>query len=315
MIGKRLAIRGLEALCRMMWGFPPTIITLVVDAMGPMRAIGWFAAHMPRFLTSRVVLGPVRVHLACIVVSLRNGCAYCAYGHVYALELLYLRQHGRLFPLDAKALDAWYGLDARALRNRLRSVLAAAGMHTEAIWVDRIIELAEGSQTPVDAAETRLAHVIRMGRHGESHRRGEGRSAGRGTRPGQQGRRDQGPPRRAEGSGADLSCARAGQMSRRQSRLAHVRDTIRGRHPCNWVESSPRDTPWTRKPRRARHLSPRSPPSRGLRSKPRSSRYGPDRWPGGPPAARPSTPNSRWQASSWRTRCCPPTAAARDSAG
>lgn len=162
MTGKRLAIRGLEALCRMMWGFPPTIITLVVDAMGPMRAIGWFAAHMPRFLTSRVVLGPVRVHLACIVVSLRNGCAYCAYGHVYALELLYLRQHGRLFPLDAKALDAWYGLDARALRNRLRSVLAAAGMHTEAIWVDRIIELAEGSQAPVDAAEARLAHVIRM---------------------------------------------------------------------------------------------------------------------------------------------------------
>src|SRR5947209_7773199 len=148
MIGKRLAIRGLEALCTVMWGFPPTIITLVVDDMGPMRAIGWFAAHMPRFLASRVALGPVRVHLACIVVSLRNGCAYCAYGHVYALELLYLRQHGRLFPIDAKALDAWYGLDTRTLRNRLHTVLATAGMHTEAIWVDRMIALAEGVQTP-----------------------------------------------------------------------------------------------------------------------------------------------------------------------
>jgi hypothetical protein len=162
MIGKRLAVRGLEALCRVMWGFPPTIITLIVDHMGPMRAIGWFGTHMPRFLASRVVLGPVRVHLACIVVSLRNGCGYCAYGHVYALELLYLRQHGRLFPLDAKALDEWYGLDARALRNRLRTVLVTAGLHTEAIWVDRMVALAEGSQTPVDAAEVRLAHVIRM---------------------------------------------------------------------------------------------------------------------------------------------------------
>jgi alkylhydroperoxidase family enzyme len=162
MIGKRLAVRGLEALCRVMWGFPPTIITLIVDHMGPMRAIGWFATHMPRFLASRVVLGPVRVHLACIVVSLRNGCSYCAYGHVYALELLYLRQHGRLFPLDAKALDEWYSLDARALRNRLRTVLVTAGLHTEAIWVDRMVALAEGSQTPVDAAEVRLAHVIRM---------------------------------------------------------------------------------------------------------------------------------------------------------
>ena len=40
-----------------MWGFPPTIIRLVVDHMGPLRAIGWFGAHMPRFLASRVVLG------------------------------------------------------------------------------------------------------------------------------------------------------------------------------------------------------------------------------------------------------------------
>ena len=162
MVGKRLAVRGLEALCRAMWGFPPTIIGLVVDHMGPLRAIGWFGAHMPRFLASRVVLGPVRVHLACIVVSLRNGCAYCAYGHVYALELLYLRQHDRLFPIDARALDEWYDLDARTLRVRLRTALANAGLHTEAIWVDRIVALAEGSQTPVDAAEVRLAHVIRM---------------------------------------------------------------------------------------------------------------------------------------------------------
>ena len=116
MIGKRLAVRGLEALCRAMWGFPPTIIGLVVDHMGPLRAIGWFGAHMPRFLASRVVLGSVRVHLACIVVSLRNGCVYCAYGHVYALELLYLRQHGRLFPIDATALEGWYDLDPRTLR-------------------------------------------------------------------------------------------------------------------------------------------------------------------------------------------------------
>ena len=162
MLGKRLAVRGLETLCRAMWGFPPTIIGLVVDHMGPLRAIGWFGAHMPRFLASRVALGPVRVHLACIVVSLRNGCGYCAYGHVYALELLYLRHHGRLFPIDATALDDWYDVDARTLRVRLRTALATAGLHTEAIWVDRVVALAEGTQIPVDAAEARLAHVIRM---------------------------------------------------------------------------------------------------------------------------------------------------------
>jgi len=161
MIGKRLAVRGLEALCRAMWGFPPAIIGLVVEHMGPLRAIGWFAAHMPRLLATRVALGPVRVHLACVVVSLRDGCGYCAYGHVYALELLHLRQHGRLFPIDATALDDWYDLDPRTLRVRLRMALADAGLHREAVWVDRIVALAEGSQAPVDAAEARLAHVIR----------------------------------------------------------------------------------------------------------------------------------------------------------
>ena len=162
MIGKRLTVRALEALCGVMWGFPPTIISLIVDHMGPLRALAWFVANMPRYLISTAVLGAIRAHLACAVVSIRNGCIYCAHGHVYALELLYLRQHGRLFPLDATALDEWFTLDARALRLRLHAVLASAGLHTEAIWADRIVALADGPQLPVDAAEARIAHLLRM---------------------------------------------------------------------------------------------------------------------------------------------------------
>jgi hypothetical protein len=162
LIGRRLTVRGLETLCGVMWGFSPQFITQVVDHMGPLRALGWFCANMPRYLVSMWLLGATRAHLACIVASLRNGCLYCAYGHVYALELLYLREHGRLFPLDATTLDEWLGLDARALRARLRAVLVEAGLHTEVIWADRILALAEGPQQPVDATEARLAHILRM---------------------------------------------------------------------------------------------------------------------------------------------------------
>jgi hypothetical protein len=162
LIGKRLVARGLKAMCGVMWGFPASIMALIVDEMGPLRAIGWLMANMPRYLVSTALLGPVRAHLACAVASLRNNCIYCAHGHVYALELLYVRDHGRLFPVDAGALDSWFGLDARTLRRKLHAALAEAGMHTEALWADRIIALAEGSQQPVTSDEVRLAHLIRM---------------------------------------------------------------------------------------------------------------------------------------------------------
>jgi hypothetical protein len=160
--GKRLVVRGLESVCEIVWGFPPTLISLMVEHMGTLRAMAWFMTNMPRFLISRAVLGPVRVHLACVITSLRNSCLYCAYGHAYALELIYLRDHGRLFPLDAAMLDDWLGIDARAMRQRLHAVLVEAGLHAETIWADRILALAEGPQQPVDEAEARIAKIMRM---------------------------------------------------------------------------------------------------------------------------------------------------------
>ncbi|HEY0813248.1 MAG TPA: hypothetical protein VGE11_08185 [Pseudonocardia sp.] len=149
-------------MCGLMWGFPPRIIALAVDHMGPTRALVWFATNMPRYLVTTAVLGPVRVHLACVVAALRNGCAYCAYANVYALELIYFRERGRLFPWDAAALDSWLHLDPRTMRQRLHGVLVEAGLHNEAMWADRILALADGSQQPVDAAEARLAHILGM---------------------------------------------------------------------------------------------------------------------------------------------------------
>jgi hypothetical protein len=160
--GKRLVVRMVGFLCGLLWGFPPAIIALAVDHMGPARALWWFATNMPRYLLTTATLGPVRVHLACVVAALRNGCGYCAYANVYALELIYLREQGRLFPWDAAALDGWLHLDPRTMRQRLHGVLVEAGMHTEAMWADRILALADGSQQPVDVAEARLAHILHM---------------------------------------------------------------------------------------------------------------------------------------------------------
>ncbi len=138
------------------------MIPEIVARLGAVRAVAWFASHFPRYLLTLQILGPVRFHLACVAISLHNSCTYCAFGHAYGLELIYLRRYDRLFPADARTLAGWLGLGPRELGTRLRGVLQEAGLHPEALWVDRTLALASGAQRPVDAAEARIAHLVRM---------------------------------------------------------------------------------------------------------------------------------------------------------
>lgn len=158
----RLASSVLSSMGRWMWGFPPRIMPTAVEDMGGGRALRWFGSNMPRFLLTRQRIGPIRTHLSCIAISLRNSCTYCAYGHAYALELLYLREHDRLFPLDAETLAGWPELPPRELAGRLRQLLHEAGMHAEVRWVDLTLALASGEQHPVSREEARLVHLIGM---------------------------------------------------------------------------------------------------------------------------------------------------------
>lgn len=158
----RFVAGAIGVCCRQMWGFTPRVIAGVVQDKGSFRSLLWFAANMPRYLMTMRVLGPVRTHLACATISLYNSCVYCAFGQTYALELIYLRDTGRLFPLDVRQLSGWMHLDSHQLRSRLRAVLREAGLHTEALWVDRTLSFLVGDQQPIDDAEVRLAHLVRM---------------------------------------------------------------------------------------------------------------------------------------------------------
>lgn len=159
---ERLIIRVVWGMCRTLWGFSPRMIPHIVHRMGPLRALVWFASNFPRYLWTLHVLGPVRFHLACLAISLHNNCTYCAYGHAYALELVYLRDRNRLFPIDARTLAGWLGLEPRQLERRLHGLLHEAGLPIEALWVDRTLALAGTRQAPMDEVEARLAHLVRM---------------------------------------------------------------------------------------------------------------------------------------------------------
>lgn len=157
-----LLVRLIGRMCAAMWGFMPDVMPAMVESMGTRRAAIWFAANFPRYLVTLYVLGPVRTHLACLTISLFNGCTYCAYGRAHALELLYLRDRGRLFPVDACTLSSWRDLPRRELERRLRRVLEGAALHAEVIWVESTLSLIAGETDPIDATEARIEHLCRM---------------------------------------------------------------------------------------------------------------------------------------------------------
>jgi len=162
MAGSRLdraAVRVLQQLARQRWGFPPSIMRPLVRQLGPLRAVRWMWRANHRYERAQRALGPVRTHLACLTISLFNGCRYCAHGHAYALELHHLDRTGRLVPEPATAVVGWAGLPRNEVRSRLRDALMRADLHVELIWVDRTLDLADGGQ-PIDDQEVRIAHLV-----------------------------------------------------------------------------------------------------------------------------------------------------------
>jgi alkylhydroperoxidase family enzyme len=157
-----LAIGLIEALWNELWGFPPRLTGAVIGELGPFGALTWFARHMPRYQRTVRALGPLRTHLACTAISLDNGCRYCSFGHAYAVELVYLKQRGQVFPVDARTMCGWTELPPAALRAQLCDVLQRAALHAEVLWVDRTLALARGEQRAVDRQEARIEHLVHM---------------------------------------------------------------------------------------------------------------------------------------------------------
>jgi hypothetical protein len=107
-------------------------------------------------------MGPIRCHLACVVASLFNSCAYCAYGHARAMELHYFRENGRLFPLDEHELIGLSHVEHGEAQARLERALQAAGMAEEIPMVQRIQAMKLESALPISEEDKRLAHLVEM---------------------------------------------------------------------------------------------------------------------------------------------------------
>ncbi len=153
---------ALERAGESMWGFRPRLMGPTVRQLGPLRALRWFGWNMPRYEQTLKAFGGLRTHLLSTTTSLVRGCAYCSFGHAYAFELIYLREHGVLFPLDEYAITGLCTLDPVVIRDRLADALHEAGLGGEVAWLDRMLELQAGSREPRDRDDMRVGHLIRM---------------------------------------------------------------------------------------------------------------------------------------------------------
>ena len=54
--------------------------------------------------------GVERAQLLIAMAAVWNGCTYCTTGHLYALNILYFKRTGRLFPIDEREVPRWYTL-------------------------------------------------------------------------------------------------------------------------------------------------------------------------------------------------------------
>jgi hypothetical protein len=155
----RVAVRLLEAITRRYWGFTCTILQPLVEQLGPVRSVRWWLSNSRRYGRAEHEFGPMRLHLALTTISMFNGCQYCTHGHAYALELHHLRAHDKLFPIDTDTMTAWCGMPRTELRARLREALVEADLPVELIWVDRVLDLADGGK-PIDGQEMLLARLV-----------------------------------------------------------------------------------------------------------------------------------------------------------
>jgi alkylhydroperoxidase family enzyme len=160
---KRVVTVVLERLGMHLWGFPPRLMAPIVVQLGPLRALAWFAWNMPRYERTLKEFGAVRTHLICTAISLVNGCRYCGYGHGYALQLAYLREHHRLFPLSEHTMGLLRGLPPGVIRHRMAGAAQRAGLHSEVRWVERAIALTlADDRRPTDDDDVRISHLVRM---------------------------------------------------------------------------------------------------------------------------------------------------------
>lgn len=161
-LSKRAAAAVLRGLTGKLWGQPPFLIEEIVDHLGAASAIRWFVANLPTYEGTMKKWGPVRTHLLCVEASLLNGCSYCTHAHIYAFQLHYFKETGKLFSLDEHEVIALREKPDAEFKATLEEALRSSDVSEEAALFDQLYKRKFAWAPPVDDTERRIDHLLSM---------------------------------------------------------------------------------------------------------------------------------------------------------
>ncbi|MFN7135629.1 MAG: hypothetical protein ACK4N5_26390, partial [Myxococcales bacterium] len=161
-LAQRLASFLLVTYGRLLWGVYPAIMPAVVERLGPLKALWWMTAQLPRYTLTFRRLGPMRANLLYALASLLNGCSYCVYAHGRAFQLHYFREKGSVFPIDEHGLVALGSATDAELVAELESAFRRAGLPEELARFRRLYALKLEGAVPSGREDAMLTHAIAM---------------------------------------------------------------------------------------------------------------------------------------------------------
>jgi hypothetical protein len=158
----RIAQNLLEMVGQGLWGFKPNLMQHIVEQHGAISSLSWFVKNMPKYEKILKQWGAIRTHLLASEISVLNGCPYCTYGHVYALQLHYFKANGRLMPADENEVMSWHTASEDDAIERFRQLIHSSELMSELPILERMLLLRQGVEPPTSEDDLKIAHFLQM---------------------------------------------------------------------------------------------------------------------------------------------------------
>ncbi|MEW6435047.1 MAG: hypothetical protein AB1730_26400 [Myxococcota bacterium] len=151
---ERAFIRVERSLGEVTHGYFITFDEELIRQHGLMGFFRWARATLRAQNELIAAFGETKFHLLAGFASLWNGCDYCAYGHVLALNLCVFKETGQLFPIDEAEVHELLRLRDHELQATLEARLGASHPELFALVKRQLeVRVAEG---PLQSDEDRL---------------------------------------------------------------------------------------------------------------------------------------------------------------
>ncbi len=151
---ERFLIWIMRKLARVTVGYVVAFDEEIMRQHGIGGFIKFAQATQKAFKQLELKFGNEVAHLLAAFSSFFNGCDYCAWGHLYATNLLYFERTGKLYPIDETEVHALMMMrDSEVLAELQARLTPVEPEHTRLIKRQHDVRVAEG---PLNGEEDRL---------------------------------------------------------------------------------------------------------------------------------------------------------------